>query len=144
MADKTKIEWCGATWSPITGCTPISEGCKNCYAQRMARRLAGRYGYPKAPNYFDVTFHSDRLNQPLKWKKARKIFVCSMGDLFHKSVEPIHRYRIFRTMILKADWHTYLLLTKRPEEMAYHINIMRNILSSVPKAGHPQKIFGSA
>ena len=84
----TKIEWVtnldgtkGETWNPITGCTKISEGCQNCYAERMSKRLAGRCGYPKE-NPFAVTLHPDKLDQPLKWKKPRMIFVCSMGDLF--------------------------------------------------------------
>ncbi len=82
----TNIPWADETWNPITGCTPISEGCQNCYAARMAKRLAGRFGYPDAPNQFDVTFHPDKLDTPLRWKKTRKTFVCSMGDLFHDEV----------------------------------------------------------
>jgi len=82
---QTKIEWADAVWNPVTGCTPISEGCKNCYAERMARRLAGRCGYPNNEP-FRITLHSDRLNEPLKWKKPRRVFVCSMGDLFHDDV----------------------------------------------------------
>ena len=62
----TGIEWTDATWNPITGCTKISEGCRNCYAERMARRLAGRCGYPEAPHHFDVTLHPDKLGQPLR------------------------------------------------------------------------------
>lgn len=76
----TKIEWTDKTWNPITGCTPISEGCQHCYARRMARRLAGRYGYPESPHEFDVALHPDRLNEPLYWKGPQRIFVCSMGD----------------------------------------------------------------
>ena len=62
----TKIEWCEETWNPITGCTPISEGCQNCYAKRMAKRLAGRCGYP-AEDPFRITLHPDKLDQPLQW-----------------------------------------------------------------------------
>lgn len=111
----TYIEWCQETWNPVTGCTPISEGCKNCYAKRMANRLAGRYGYPKN-NPFQVTFHPDRLNQPLRWKKPKRIFVCSMSDLFHKDVKKEWIDRIFHVMV-RSPQHTYLLLTKRPERM---------------------------
>ncbi len=123
----TKIEWCDATWSPITGCTPISEGCQNCYARRMANRLQGRFGYPAKPNQFDVTFHPDRLNQPSKWKKPKRIFVCSMGDLFHKDVTDKQIDSIFTQMAYDQSWplsglfnkqiHTFLLLTKRPERI---------------------------
>lgn len=70
----TKIEWTDETWSPITGCTKISPGCTHCYAERMAKRLAGRAGYPK-DKPFSVTFHPDRLGQPLRWRKPRRVFV---------------------------------------------------------------------
>ena len=82
----TKIEWANATWNPITGCDPNdgyqSESCKNCYARRMSNRLKGRYGYPK-DEPFRVTFHPDRLNQPLKWKKSRLIFISAVKSYFH-------------------------------------------------------------
>lgn len=122
----TKIEWCQETWNPITGCSKISEGCKNCYAERMSKRLAGRYGYPKH-NPFAVTFHPDRLDQPLKWKKPKRIFVCSMGDLFHEKVSEYDILAIWQRMgefhdlngqiapVEKRPGHTYLVLTKRPE-----------------------------
>ena len=64
-----KISWTDATWSPVTGCDPISPGCANCWAKRMSHRLAGRYGYPAAPDQFNVTLHPDRLEQPLRWRK---------------------------------------------------------------------------
>lgn len=115
----TKIEWATETWNPITGCTPISEGCENCYAKRMANRLKGRYGYP-LDDPFKPTFHRDRLKQPLKWKKPRIIFVSSMGDIFHNDV--IRRGQN-RKECLAEVWdvffdcpqHTFLLLTKRPQ-----------------------------
>lgn len=114
----TNIEWAEETWNPITGCSKISEGCQNCYAERMAKRLSGRYGYPPKPNHFRPTYHSDRLSQPLEWKKSRRIFVVSMGDLFHGDVE-VDGYAInsiFNTM-MDAGQHTYILLTKRPRNM---------------------------
>ena len=86
MAKNTKIEWSDASWNPITGCSAISAGCQNCYAERMSKRLAGRFGYPAEPNNFDVTFHPDKLKDPLKWKKPQRVFVCSMSDLFHEDV----------------------------------------------------------
>lgn len=113
---KTKIEWATHSWSPVTGCTPISPGCKNCYAKRMAQRLAGRFGYPEAPHHFDVTLHPDRLEQPLKWKKPCKIFVCSMSDLFHDAVntlDPTFIREVFAVMALSPH-HVFQLLTKRP------------------------------
>lgn len=139
MGDTT-IEWAQKTWNPITGCTKISPGCQNCYAERMARRLAGRYGYHQDGWYcitcmdyydesgdcpvcdgglvrtkpFDVTLHPDRLEQPLQWKKPRRVFVCSMGDLFHEDVPFRSIERVFLSM---AQPHIYLALTKRPERM---------------------------
>lgn len=118
----TKIEWVarpGTTpesWSPITGCSKVSEGCRSCWAERMARRLAGRYGYPEVPHHFDVTLHPNRLFQPLHWRKPRSAFVCSMSDLFHESIEILdstYVRDIFAVMAL-SHRHTFLLLTKRP------------------------------
>lgn len=111
---KTIIEWCDTVWNPVTGCSPISEGCKFCYAKRMSNRLKGRFGYPE-DDPFKVTFHPDRLDQPLKWNKSRRIFVCSMGDLFHENVE-YHQINEIFGMMYKCD-HTFLLLTKRPKRM---------------------------
>ena len=108
-----KIGWCDRTWSPITGCSPISEGCANCWAKRFSKRLAGRYGYP-ADRPFRVTFHKDRLEEPLHWRKPQRVFVISMGDLFHKDVPDTAIAQIFNAMV---EPHTYLVLTKRPERM---------------------------
>ena len=117
----TKIEWADESWNPITGCTPISDGCKNCYAKRMAQRLKGRAGYP-LDDPFRVTFHPDRLDQPLKWKKPRRIFVVSMGDLFHEDVEDWQLDRIFdRVFDDSLSRHTFMILTKRPERMRDYI-----------------------
>ena len=110
----TRIEWCDKSWNIITGCSPVSEGCENCYARRMAHRLKGRFGYPK-DDPFRVTFHPDRLEEPLHWKKASRIFVCSMGDLFHEQVKTIWIEKIFKSMV-SANWHKYLILTKRPSQ----------------------------
>ena len=81
----TKIEWTQATWNPMSGCTKISDGCKNCYAEKMAYRLQamGTKGYENA---FEVTLHPEKLDEPLQRKKPTMYFVCSMGDLFHKDV----------------------------------------------------------
>jgi len=112
----TKIEWTNETWNPVTGCTKISEGCKNCYAERMAKRLAGKYGYPEQPHHFDVTLHPDKLNQPAKWKKPRRIFVCSMGDLFHEDVNFEYVLKVWK-VVAENNQHTFQVLTKRPEQM---------------------------
>jgi len=112
----TKIEWTDQTWNPITGCTPVSPGCAHCYARRMAKRLAGRCGYPAAPHEFEVTLHPERLNEPLGWKKPRRVFVCSMGDLFHEDVPDEYVDAVFAVMAV-AEQHTFQVLTKRPERM---------------------------
>jgi protein gp37 len=117
----TKIEWTNETWNPVTGCTKISAGCSNCYAERMARRLAGKYGYHEQPDHFKVTLHPDKLNQPLWWKKPRMIFVCSMGDLFHDDVDEESIMEIIDIMTF-AKQHTFQVLTKRPERMNYIVN----------------------
>lgn len=110
----TKIEWATETWNPISGCSPVSEGCQNCYARRMAQRLRGRFGYPQ-DDPFKVTFHPDRLDQPLKWRKPRMIFVSSMGDLFHKDIESEWVDEVLQ--VIAETNHTYMILTKRPENM---------------------------
>lgn len=114
---RTKIEWATDTWNPITGCTHAgSPGCDNCYARRMAKRLAGRFGYPESPHEFDVTFHPDRLDEPLRWRKPRVVFVCSMGDLFHEGVETTALQETF-TIMQTCNNHIFLVLTKRPRRM---------------------------
>jgi len=109
----TKIEWCDETWNPVTGCAPISEGCANCYARKMATRLRGRFGYPQ-DKPFQVTFHEDKLDQPLRWKKPRRIFVCSMGDLF---AAPLDMIDLVMRTIRSCQHHTFLILTKRAKAM---------------------------
>jgi len=113
----SKIEWTDETWNPITGCTKISAGCKNCYAERMARRLAGRYGYPEYPDHFKVTLHPDRLEEPLHWRKPRMVFVCSMSDLFHEDVPSEFIKRDVWNVMVDAKQHVFQILTKRPARM---------------------------
>ena len=119
----TKIEWVqnpdstqGKTWNPITGCTKTSEGCRNCYAERMARRLAGQHGYPEQPHHFDVTLHPDRLDEPLRRKKPTTYFVVSMGDLLHEDIEWPDIADVWEVMSLSPQ-HTFQVLTKRPQRM---------------------------
>jgi protein gp37 len=113
MSTDTRIEWATHTWNPITGCSPISEGCAHCYARRMANRLRGRFGYPE-DDPFRVTLHEDRLEEPLIWKKPRRVFTCSMGDLFHEGVAWEWIDRVFIAISKSDPRHTFILLTKRP------------------------------
>ena len=113
---KTKISYATDVWNVVTGCTPVSAGCKNCWAKRMSKRLAGRCGYPPMPNQFKVTLHPERLEEPLHWKKPRRIFVASMGDLFHADIPFDFILRVWITMA-KTPQHTYLIFTKRPDRM---------------------------
>ncbi len=99
----SKIEWTEATWNPVSGCTKISAGCANCYAERMAKRLQAM-GQKNYQNGFAVTCHGHALDIPLRWKKSRMIFVNSMGDLFHKDVPDEFIQRVF-TVMQEADQH---------------------------------------
>jgi len=110
MSD-TKIEWTEKTWNPVTGCTKVSAGCLNCYAEKMAKRLQAM-GNPKYKLGFWGKLHGETLTEPLKWKKPCKIFVCSMSDLFHEGVPDYFRDWVFET-IEKTPQHIYQILTKR-------------------------------
>jgi protein gp37 len=115
MARKSKIEWTESTWNPVTGCTKISIGCRNCYAERMALRLkaAGSRNYT---NGFRVTLHPHMLQIPLRWKQPHTIFVNSMSDLFHKAVSFDFISRVFDVMA-RASHHRFQVLTKRSERL---------------------------
>lgn len=113
MADRTAIEWTDATWNPVTGCTKVSPGCDHCYAETIAHRFAGTSAYP---NGFDVTLRPDRLEQPLRWQRPRRIFVNSMSDLFHAEVPDDYIAEVFAVMAM-APRHTFQVLTKRPGRM---------------------------
>lgn len=117
MSDHSHIQWTDATWNPVTGCTKVSAGCKNCYAERDWARLSAN---PKTVYYgrkfTDVRCHPERLDQPLRWKKPRMIFVNSMSDLFHEDVPGSFIDQVFAVMAL-SPWHIYQILTKRPERM---------------------------
>lgn len=115
----TKIEWTNKTWNPVTGCTKVSEGCRHCYAERMAKRLAGRFGYP-TDKPFRVTLHPERMELPLQWKKPQRIFVNSMSDLFHPDIPDDFIRDVFSVM-QRANWHTFQVLTKRPQKMASYL-----------------------
>lgn len=115
MADGSAIEWTDATWNPVTGCTKVTAGCENCYAERFAERWRGIPGHP-FEHGFDLTLRPDRLDQPLRWKRSRMIFVNSMSDLFHKEVPVSFVESVFDTME-EADWHVFQVLTKRSSRM---------------------------
>jgi protein gp37 len=115
MGDKSAIEWTDATWNPITGCTKISAGCDNCYAARFAERWRGTPGHPFEAG-FDLTLRPERLEQPLRWKRPRRIFVNSMSDLFHKDVPASFIDQVFDVM-WRAEWHNFQVLTKRSSRM---------------------------
>ena len=112
---KNPISWCDCTWNPVSGCSKVSAGCTHCWAERMAKRLAGRGGYP-AEHPFAVTLHPERLDEPLHWRKPRMVFVCSMGDLFHPEVPDEFIASVWNRMY-QASKCTFQVLTKRPERM---------------------------
>ena len=111
----TKIEWAHKVWNPVTGCTKVSPGCSNCYAERMALRLQGMKN-PKYLDGFNVTLHTECLNEPIQWKKPQRVFVCSMGDLFHKDVPFEFIEKVFDVMG-SCPWLTFIILTKRPKRL---------------------------
>ena len=127
MADNTKIQWADATWNPITGCTRVSRGCEHCYAERLA---AGRLRHhPSRAGLTDdhgrwngaVRLNAKWLNQPLKWKKPRRVFVVAHGDLFHENVPRVWIDRVFAVMAMARE-HTFQILTKRPERMRQYLS----------------------
>ena len=115
MSTNTKIEWRDATWNPVRGCTKVSPGCKNCYAEKMAKRLKAM-GQRNYVNGFKLTLQPHMLELPLRWKKPQTIFVNSMSDLFHEDVPDDYVEAVARVMV-RANWHTYQVLTKRAERM---------------------------
>ena len=120
---KSKIEWTETTWNPVTGCTKVSAGCKNCYAEKMAYRLKAM-GSPNYKNGFEVTCHENQLQAPYKWKKGRIVFVNSMSDLFHEDIPEIFIKKVFGIMML-ASQHQYQVLTKRSERLVELNNILK-------------------
>jgi protein gp37 len=122
MSDKTGIEWtrgddgtAGATWNPVTGCEKISPGCDHCYASTFAERWRGTPGH-YFERGFDVQLRPDKLDQPLRWKRPRRVFVNSMSDLFHKDVPDEYIACVF-TVMARASQHTFQVLTKRHARM---------------------------
>lgn len=116
MPKVTSIEWTDMTWNPVTGCTKISQGCKNCYAARMAKRLKAM-GTERYKNEFALTLHEDLIDAPRNWNKPRRIFVNSMSDLFHEDVPLVFIQRVFKTM-KECEHHIFQVLTKRSQRLA--------------------------
>ena len=121
MGDQSGIEWTDATWNPVSGCVKVSRGCKHCYAEREWPRLAGR-GQPYEGRAFtNIALHPERLDQPLRWRKPRRVFVNSLSDLFHEEVPDSFIDQVFAVMAL-ASAHTFQVLTKRPERMRAYLH----------------------
>jgi protein gp37 len=123
MGDKSAIEWTEATWNPVVGCSKVSPGCAHCYAEELHRtRLDGRGAYPAFRDWtpanaeHNVTLVPKKLDQPLRWREPRMVFVNSMSDLFHELVPDEYIQQIFDVMA-EARQHTFQVLTKRPERM---------------------------
>lgn len=116
MAEHSAIEWTEATWNPVTGCTRVSPGCAHCYAETFAERWRGIPGHPYEQG-FDLRLWPSRLELPLEWRRPRRIFVNSMSDLFHEGIPEDFIAQVFNVMV-RADWHVFQILTKRPERMA--------------------------
>lgn len=132
MAENSKIEWTDATWNPVRGCTKISPGCKHCYAETFAERFRGVKGHPYEQG-FDLRLVPEKLEEPLEWKKPKKIFVNSMSDLFHENIPLDYIKRVFDVMN-QAHWHTFQILTKRAErlaEVAHELHWTPNIWQGV-------------
>jgi protein gp37 len=120
MAEHSSIEWTDATWNPVRGCTKISPGCKHCYAQTFAERFRGVTGHPYEQG-FDLRLVPEKMNEPLKWKTSKKIFVNSMSDLFHPDVPDDFIIDVARVM-MKGSWHQYQVLTKRSDRLHRLLN----------------------
>lgn len=132
MADNSAIEWTEATWNPVTGCDQISPGCAHCYAKTFAERWRGVAGHPYEQG-FELRLWPERLQQPLKWKRPRVIFVNSMSDLFHERIPLGYIQQVFDVMG-EADQHTFQILTKRHErlaavadELSWHPNVWMGV-----------------
>lgn len=120
MSDRSGIEWTDATWNPVTGCTEVSPGCDHCYAKTFAERWRGKEGHYYASG-FDVQLRPEKLDQPLRWRRPRRIFVNSMSDLFHDDVPSDFIAKVFAIMAL-APQHTFQVLTKRHGRMRSLLN----------------------
>ncbi len=153
MTTMSRIEWTEQTWNPTVGCTNISPGCKNCYAEAMAHRLKAM-GAPGYENSFDLTLLPERLNDPVKRKKPTVYFVNSMSDLFHEKVPDEYIEQVL-DVITRTPQHTYQILTKRAARMARFFrtrSVPRNAWMGVsvedrkygvPRINHLRKVSAS-
>jgi len=116
MGERSKIGWTDATWNPVTGCRPVSAGCAHCYARLQTDRLRAM-GVAKYDAGFEPCTHDTELRRPARWRRPRRIFVCSMSDLFQEAVSDEFIERVFSVM-LDCPWHTFQILTKRAERLA--------------------------
>jgi protein gp37 len=131
MSETSKIEWTDATWNPVRGCTKVSAGCLNCYAETFAERFRGVKGHPFEFG-FDLRLVPEKLGDPIRWNQSKMIFVNSMSDLFHEDVPDEYIEKVCRVM-LAANWHTYQILTKRSERMA---RLLKTKLRKAAEAPH--------
>lgn len=115
MAGNSSIEWTNMTWNPVTGCTKVSQGCKHCYAERMAKRLKAM-GVERYQSGFKLTLHDDLLDLPKRWREPKLVFVNSMSDLFHEKVPVEFIQRVFETMS-ECEQHIFQVLTKRASRL---------------------------
>jgi protein gp37 len=130
MSVKSSIEWTDATWNPVRGCAKISPGCKHCYAATFAKRFRGVPGHPYEQG-FDLRLVPEKLNEPLRWRLSKRIFVNSMSDLFQEGVPAEYIAAVGRVM-QRANWHTYQVLTKRHERMRDLLSGKLNWLARIP------------
>lgn len=126
----SKIEWTDATWNPVRGCTKISPGCAHCYAETLMERFRGVSGHP-FEHGFSVRLVPEKLEDPLRWTKPRRIFVNSLSDLFHENVPDEYIEQVCNVM-LTANWHTYQVLTKRADRMAALVSGERRNAATAP------------
>ena len=139
MAEHSNIEWTDTTWNPVTGCTKVSPGCKNCYAEKFAERFRGVPGHPYEQG-LDLKLWPERMELPLKWSGNRMIFVNSMSDLFHEKVADDYIERVFATME-RASQHTFQVLTKRSKRLANWANARYARKSGGGKKEWPKNVW---
>ncbi len=130
MSNNSKIEWTDATWNPVRGCTKVSPGCANCYAETFAERFRGISGHPFEFG-FDLQLVPAKLSEPLRWRTPKMIFVNSMSDLFHEDISDEYIGKVVQVMV-QANWHTYQILTKRSERMSELLNTRLKFAAKQP------------
>ncbi|MBX7192619.1 MAG: phage Gp37/Gp68 family protein [Sandaracinaceae bacterium] len=131
MSDGSSIEWTDATWNPVRGCVKVSPGCKHCYAETFAERWRGLPDHPYGQG-FDLRLVPEKLDEPLGWRRPRRIFVNSMSDLFQEGVPAEFVERVFETM-REAHWHSYQVLTKRGQRMRDLVRALPAHLTALPQ-----------